>query len=357
MTAAPTTTPPTTTAPRYVGIDVSKQQLDVAASDASTTAGFRVPNSPAGIADLLTRLAAQPPVLVVLEATGGLERAVAQALVHAGLLVAVVNPRQVRAFAKATGQLAKNDRLDAALLARYARVVQPPAHGMPDPQTLELQGLVRRRADLVAMRTMELNRRALLPATLQEDLDAHLAWLRERIGALGEQLAARIAAVPAWQAQDTQLRAVPGVGPVLSATLVAELPELGRLSRRAIAALVGVAPFVCESGQFRGQRRCYGGRAAVRSVLFMAARTASQHNPVIRLLYERLIAAGKPEKVALIACARKLLTILNAMVRAGTAWQVGKDDAGQDQPDATPSPVSPAQPSTPAIPAQEVTST
>ncbi len=336
---------PTTpdTPPCFVGIDVSKQQLDVAATDASS---FRVPNTPAGIAALLTRLAAPAPALVVLEATGGYERPAAQALVDAGLLVAVVNPRQVRAFAKATGQLAKNDRLDAQLLARYARMVQPPAHGVPDAATWQLQALVHRRADLVAMRTMEQNRRPLLPAALQADVDAHLAWLSEHIDALGEQLASLIAASAAWQAQDTRLRAVPGVGPVLSATLLADLPELGRLSRHAIAALVGVAPLVCESGQFRGRRRCYGGRASVRSVLFMAARTASQHNPRIAAYATRLRAAGKPDKVVMVACARKLLVILNAMVRDGSVWQVGKDDARQEQPARTPSPVSPAQPST-----------
>jgi transposase len=293
--------------------------------------------------------------LVVLEATGGLERAAAQALCDAGLLVAVVNPRQVRAFGKATGQLAKSDRLDAALLARFARVMQPPAHGVPDAETQRLQAVVRRRQDLVDMRTMELNRRPLLPADLQAEVTAHIAWLDARIAALEQELRALIAANAVWRERDALLQSVLGVGPILSATLLAELPELGRVDRHAIAALVGVAPFVCESGRFKGHRRCWGGRAPVRTVLFMAARAAIRsHNPPLRRLYDRLRAAGKPEKVAVIACARKLLTILNAMVRDGKPWSPDENKTSQDTPDVALSPSSPQQDTRPAPQPEEV---
>lgn len=340
----------TATPTLYVGIDVSKRHLDIACSDASS---FAVPNTAAGVADLVGRLSEPRPSLVVLEATGGLERPAAQALVQAGLLVAVVNPRQVRAFGKATGQLAKSDRLDAQLLARFARAVQPPAHGVADAQTLRLQALVRRRQDLVGMRTMELNRRPLLPADLQPGIAAHLAWLSEQITTLEAELTALIAANPVWRERDALLQSVLGVGPILSATLIAELPELGRVGRHAIAALVGVAPFVCESGRFTGQRHCWGGRASVRTVLFMATRAAIRSNPVIRARYERLLAKGKPEKVAVIACARKLLTILNAMVRDGKDWTPDANRASQDAPGVALSPSSPQQSSRPALQPEE----
>ncbi len=304
----------------FVGIDVAQAHLDVCLRPGE--APWRVPYTEAGVAEVLDRLRPHRLALIVLEATGGLETALAAALAAAGLPVAVVNPRQVRDFAKATGRLAKTDALDADVLAHFAEAVRPQARPLPDAATQALAALVTRRRQLQEMLVAEQNRLRLAPAPVQRGLQAHIAWLQRQVKDLDRDLAQAIRQSPAWRAQDDLLRSVPGVGPVLASTLVAELPELGRLTRRQIAALVGVAPLNGDSGQRRGPRRCWGGRAPVRATLYMATLAATQWNPVLRAFYQRLLAAGKLKKVALTACMRKLLTILNAMVKAGTRWQL-----------------------------------
>jgi transposase len=258
---------------------------------------------------------------VVVEATGGWERPVVAALTAAGVPVAVVNPRFVRDFARSLGQLAKTDRLDARVLAQYGACVRPPVRPQPDAATEALAALLTRRRQLTAMLVAEQNHRRLAPENLRPAIDRHLALLRADRDDLTRQITAQIAADPAWREEAARLRSVKGVGPVTAATLLAELPELGQLSRRQVAALVGVAPIARDRRKRRGARHCWGGRASVRQVLYMAAVTASRHNPVLHAFYERLRAAGKPAKVALIAVARKLLVILNALVRDQTSWQ------------------------------------
>jgi transposase len=303
----------------YVGIDLSKTQLDVA---------FRPSRSPLcvahderGIALLVERLRTLQPTTVVLEATGGLELPLASALAAAGLPVAVVNPRQVRDFAKGTGQLAKTDRLDAAVLARFAEAVRPPVRPLPDEATQRLGALVTRRQQLIEMLTAEKNRLGSAPLAMRPEIQAHISWLEQRVTALEEELGTTIRSSPIWRAQDDLLQSMPGVGPVLATTLLAELPELGRLNRREIAALVGVAPLNQDSGAWRGARRVWGGRAHIRASLYMGTLAATRHNPLIRGFYQRLRAAGKAAKVALVACMRKLLTILNAMMKHQTPWR------------------------------------
>jgi len=309
-----------------LGVDVSAAWLDVAGWEAGSLvtrppAGGRVTNDPAGITALLAALEAAPPGLALVEATGGWERPLVAALSAAGVPVAVVNPRFVRDFARSIGQLAKTDRLDARLLAQYGACVRPPVRPRPDAATEALQASITRRRQLTAMLVAEQNHRRLAPEPLHADIDRHLALLRADRDDLSRRIAAQVAAHPAWREQAARLRAVTGVGPLTAATLLAELPELGSLGRRQIAALVGVAPIARDSGRRRGARHCWGGRAGVRQVLYMAAVTASRHNPVLRPFYQRLRAAGKPTKVALIAVARKLLVILNALVRDQTSWQ------------------------------------
>lgn len=301
----------------YVGIDVSKAQLDVATSDETRRT---VPNTAAGISALITDLKAAAPALIVLEATGVYHQAVTAALVLAELAVAVVNPRQVRDFARSEGQHAKTDRLDARLLARFAARVQPVPRPLPTAETQELAALVDRRRQLIEMLVAEKNRRASARPSVRPSVEAHIAYLTQAIADADAELEAWIAASPVWRAQETLLRTVPGVGPHLARTLLALLPELGQLSRREIAALVGVAPFAQESGRWRGQRRCWGGRAAVRAVLYMATVSATRCNPVLRALYRRLRAAGKPAKLALTACMRRLLCILNAIMKTQQPW-------------------------------------
>jgi transposase len=301
-----------------VGIDIAKAELAVAVYPRG--AAWTVPHTEAGIRTLTARLQPLTPTLVVCEATGGLETPLVGALAAAGLPVVVVNPRQVRDFARATGQLAKTDPLDAAVLARFGAVVQPPVRPLPDAATQSLGALVTRRRQLVDMLTAERNRLGSAPRGLHRELRAHIAWLERRLTRLDTDLGAALRASPLWRTQDDLLRSVPGVGPVLTATLLAELPELGTLSRHAIAALVGVAPVARDSGAFRGRRRVWGGRAAVRAVLYMATLAAVRCNPVVRAFYRRLTGAGKLPKVALTACMRKLLTILNAMLKSQTPW-------------------------------------
>lgn len=306
------------TPPVFVGIDVAKNHLDVASRPEGAT--WQVPNDEAGIPPLVTQLQEQAPTLIVLEATGGLEAPVAAALATAGLAVAVVNPRQVRAFAHAVGQLAKTDVLDAQLLARFAEVVRPPARPLPDTQAQALTAVLTRRSQIVAMLVAEQQRLGTTPLALRPRVEAHLTWLRTERDALDRELQQTLRTSPLWRAREHLLRSVPGVGPVMALTLIAELPELGQLNRKQIAALVGVAPLNWDSGRLRGRRGIWGGRARVRAVLYMSALVASQHNPVLRPFYERLLAAGKLKKVALTACMHKLLIILNALVRQGVTW-------------------------------------
>lgn len=296
----------------FVGIDVSKVRLDVAVRPSSDP--LSVAYDATGITTVLTQLSEWHPTLIVVEATGGLERLLLRALVDATLPVIVVNPRQVRDFAKATGQLAKTDALDAQVLARFAEVIQPSLRVIPDAQTQEL-------AALLAMQGAEQNRLDRAPDRVRKRIEAHLRWLRDELARLDEDLDDLIQQSPVWRAREELLQSVPGIGPVMSRTVLAELPELGLLNRKQIAALVGVAPFNRDSGRLRGHRTIWGGRASVRRVLYMAALVATWWNPVIRLFYQRLRAAGKAPKVALVAAMRKLLTILNAMAHHGTPWQ------------------------------------
>jgi transposase len=280
-----------------------------------------VSNEDASIAALVAQLQAVAPTLIVLEATGGYQRAVVAALAAGGLPVVVANPRQTRDFAKATGQLAKTDALDARALAHFAEAVRPSPRPLPDAQTEDLRALLTRRRQLVAMRTAELNRLGSAPAPVQADLQAHITWLDQRLATLDDTLDTTLRASPVWRERETLYRSVPGIGPVSARTLLLDLPALGTLSRQRIAALAGVAPFNRDSGTLRGHRTIWGGRAPLRATLYMATLVAVRHNAVLKAFYERLVAAGKAKKVALTACMRKLLTILNAMVKHQTPWQ------------------------------------
>lgn len=299
-----------------VGIDVSKNWLDVAMGGES----LRVANDAEGLTELLKRLRDAGAHLVVMEATGGYETQAASVIAAAGLRLAVVNPRQVRDFAKATGRLAKTDRIDAQVIAAFGQVVDAQIVRVPDEQSLELQGLMARRSQLVGMRVQESNRLTLMQGGMRKQIKAHIAWLDKAIDEVNTDLTARLRTSTAWREKDELYRSMKGVGPVTSGTLMASLPELGSLDRRAIAALVGVAPFNRDSGVFRGRRTIWGGRAQVRHIVYMAATTATRSNPVIKAFYQRLIARGKPHKVAMVACMRKMLTILNAMARTNTPW-------------------------------------
>ena len=309
----------TTPSPIYVGIDVAKAQLDIAVRPSGEQWTAR--HDEEGLAATVARLTALAPALVALEATGGRELPLAVALATAGVPVAVVNPRQVRDFARAIGQLAKTDALDAQLLARFADVVRPTPRALPDAEAQALSALLARRRQVVGMLVAERQRLDTALPAVRPRVQSHIVWLTEEVAALDAALTAAVEASPLWRARDDLLQGVPGVGPATAFTLLTEVPELGHLDRKAIAALVGVAPLACDSGTLRGKRLIWGGRARVRAVLYMAALTASRHNPVIRPFYERLVAAGKPKKVALVACMHKLLTILNAILRHQTPWQ------------------------------------
>jgi transposase len=302
----------------FIGIDVSKQQLDVACRPAGTT--FSNENTETGITTLIKHLQEQSPLLVVLEATGGLERPLVMALVAAQLPVVVVNPRQVRDFARSTGQLAKTDRIDAQVIAHFGEAIKPEVRPLPDELTQQLDALITRRRQLVQMLASERNHLFSTPAPIQKSVKEHIQQLEELIKKIDQDLDQMITKSPIWKTKDDLFQSVSGVGPVLSRTLLAELPELGRLSRQEIAKLVGVAPLNNDSGKHRGKRRCWGGRAAVRTTLYMAALSATRHNQVIKEFYQRLLAKGKLKKVALVACMRKLLTILNAMAKSNLPW-------------------------------------
>jgi transposase len=302
----------------YAGIDVAKAQLDIAVRPSGEQ--WTASNDEAGLTTLVARLQTLRPALVVLEATGGREVPLVAALAEAGRPVAVVNPRQVRDFARAIGQLAKTDALDARVLARFAEVVHPTPRPLPDAQAQELSALLTRRRQVVAMLMAERQRLETASGAVRSRIQPHIAWLEQELAALDRDLHAAIHSSPLWREQEDLLRSVPSIGPTTACTLLADLPELGTLSHKAITALVGVAPLNCESGTLRGRRIVWGGRARVRTVLYMATLVATRHNPVIRAFYQRLCAAGKPKKVALVACMHKLLRILNAILRHRTPW-------------------------------------
>lgn len=305
-------------APIFMGIDVSKARLDVAMRPSAEK--LSVSNDEAGIEALVKRLSELKPALIVLEATGGLERSVSGTLGSAQLPVVVVNPRQVRDFAKALGQLAKTDRIDAEVLARFAEVMRPPLRPLPDEVSLELRALIARRRQLIEMMVAEKNRLRAASKAVRKRIEAHIRWLETELDRADKDLDHSIRQSPIWQEHEDLLRSVPGIGPVVSRTLLAELPELGKLNRKQIAALVGVAPLNRDSGTFRGRRGIWGGRATVRAVLYMAALVASRRNSMIRDFYKRLRLKGKAPKVTLVACMHKLLTILNAMIKHKTRW-------------------------------------
>jgi transposase len=309
--------------PCYVGLDIAKAQIDLAVEPAGATPRFA--HDDAGVSALVAHLRTLAPALIVLEATGGYETDVATALGLAGLPVAIVNPRQVRDFARALGRLAKTDALDAAVLAAFAARVRPEPRPLPDLAHQALAALVTRRRQLVEMLTAERNRLGLAHGRIKDDVHAHIHFLERQLKDTNDDLQTTIRHSPLWRAKDQLLRTTPGIGPTTAVSLVATLPELGTLSNRQIAALVGVAPFNRDSGQRRGLRTTWGGRAPVRAALYMATLVATRYNPVIRTFYQRLRAAGKPAKVARVAAMRKLLTILNAMVKAHRPWTPALD--------------------------------
>ena len=302
----------------YVGIDVSKRWLDVQIHQSGENR--KIGNDADGLVSLLEWMAGVQPELIVFEATGGYENRAAQALRQAGWAVAVVNPTRVRRFAEALGILAKTDKIDAKVIAHFAFVVQPAANGQMTDLEEQLAAWVERRRQLLVTESAEKNRRSTCPQCVRAGIDEHIDWLAAQIEHLEDQIQTLISQRSDWQARAKLIESVPGVGPVTAATMVAELPELGQLNRQKIAALVGLAPFNRDSGPKRGKRRIFGGRAGVRRTLYMAALSASKHNPAIRSFYQSLLTRGKEKKVALIACMRKMLVIINALVRKGEPW-------------------------------------
>jgi transposase len=311
---------------RFVGIDVAKVSLEVAVRPGGER--WSVANDELEMPNLVDSLRRIGPTLIVVEATGGLQTLVVAELSSAGLPVAVVNPRQARDFAKATGRLAKTDPIDADVLAHFAEAIRPEVRELKDEETQLLTALMSRRRQIVDMLTAEKNRLSVAPKGVRKEIQKHIEWLEARVKLMNGQISDAIKQSPVWREKDRILRSAPGVGPVLSVSLLAGVPELGKLNRQKLAALVGVAPLNRDSGLFKGTRKVWGGRAQVRAVLYMAAVSASRANPVIRDFYQRLIAAGKKPKVALTACMRKLLCILNAMVKNGTRWEAKGATAG-----------------------------
>jgi transposase len=301
----------------YVGVDISQGRLDVATSEG---AAFGVGNDESGHRELVERFSAAAPKLIVMEATGGMERALAGQLTAAGLQIRVVNARQVRRFAQAEGTMAKTDRLDAQVLVRFAQAVKLEPRALPSQELQTLQALIGRRRQLIEMLTMERNRLRMAHPRIHKELKKSIVWLEKRLAATDDDIEKGLRACGVWQDKLQLLESVPGIARITSTNLLATLPELGTLNRREISALVGVAPFNRDSGRFRGRRSIYGGRAPARSALYMAALVGSRYNPVLKAFYQRLQAAGKPKKVALTACMRKLLVILNAMLRHGQRW-------------------------------------
>jgi transposase len=307
----------------WIGIDISKDTLDVAVSP--TAEQWQTNRTPAALSTLVERLRALRPERIVLEATGGYEVIVAATLAASDLSVVVVNPRQVRDFARATGQLAKTDRIDAQVLARFAEAIRPEVRPLPDATSRALSALVTRRRQLQEMLITEQNRLMAAavqdaPEALREQLGEHIEWLRRQIRDIDTDLTNQVRSSPLWREREALLRSIPGIGPVVSVTLLSQLPELGQLDRKAIAKLVGVAPLNHDSGTFHGKRKVWGGRGAVRAALYMAALVATRCNAPIRVFYQRLLAAGKPKKLALVACMHKLLLQCSAILRSNTPW-------------------------------------
>ena len=303
----------------FMGVDVSKAQLDWTLWEAPHVQ--QRSNDASGVATLVAQVRALPSVLVVVEATGGYEQLLVQTLLQEGVPVAVANPTRIRALAKATGKLAKTDKIDARLIAEYAAKIQPPALEPRTETELRLRAMVTRREQLVEMRAVEVNRLGTAHPSQRPAIQEHLAWLREQIATLEAAITHVSQTLAAWHTNLAYLDSVPGVGPITAVTLLCEVPELGQLNRQQIAALAGLAPFNRDSGQTRGKRRIFGGRKAVRRVLYMACLSATKCNPVIRQFYERLRGQGKVFKVAITACMRKMLTILNALMRKQVPWQ------------------------------------
>ena len=303
----------------FVGIDVSKNTLDLRIEPVGES--LRVAYDDTGVSEICQRLIEVSPTLIVMEATGGLETRLASELAAQGLPVAVINPRQARDFAKATGQLAKTDQVDAAVLAAFAQAIRPAVRPLKDADTRDLGDLVTRRRQLVDMRVQETLRvGAANSKALQKNLKSHIAWLDKQIAKLDDDLTEHLRNSDVWKAKDDLLRSIPGVGVVTSLTMLAKCPELGQLNRREIAKLTGVAPLANDSGKHRGKRFIWGGRADVRAVLYMATVSAIRCNPAIKAFADRLKQTGKPAKVVIVACMRKLLTIMNAMIKSNTPW-------------------------------------
>jgi len=303
----------------FAGIDVSKRTLDVAIDPSGDQ--WTSSNDDSGIKDVVRRLRKLTLALVVIEPTGGFQNHLVAALVASSMPVVVVNPRHIRNFARATGRLAKTDAIDARIMASFAATVRPEPRPLPDAQAQEFGAILARRRQLMEMQTAEKNRLLHAEKTVSERIGAHITWLEEELKTIDQELGRAIRNSPVWREKENLIRSVPGVGPVLSVTLLAQLPELGMLNRKQIAALVGVAPLNRDSGTLRGKRSIWGGRAPVRAVLYMATLAATRCNPLIREFYKRLCTAGKAKKVALTACMRKLLTILNAILKQRTPWR------------------------------------
>jgi transposase len=307
------------TVEKFVGIDVSKGTLDLCTEPAGEK--LHVDYDDKGIGEIIKRLVTLSPTLIVMEATGGLEMRLAGELAAKGLPVAIINPRQARDFAKATGQLAKTDLVDAAILAAFARAIRPAVRPIKDADTRDLDDLVTRRRQLMNMRVQEILRLGTASKIQKKSLTTHITWLDKRIADLDDELSKRLRASDVWRSKDDLLQGIPGVGAVTSLTMLAKCPELGQLNRREIAALAGVAPLAKDSGTHRGKRFVWGGRADVRAVLYMAAISAIRFNSIIKAFAERLKQAGKPAKVVIVACMRKLLTIMNTMIKNNTPWR------------------------------------
>lgn len=304
---------------KFVGIDIAKDSFDLCISPSGEA--LHVAYDDAGIEQACKHLLTEAPTLIVMESTGGLETRLASELAAKGLPVAVVNPRQARDFAKATGQLAKTDSVDAGVLCAFARAIRPVVRPLKDQDTRDLDDLVNRRRQLIAMRVQESLRLGTAASKgLRKNLQMHITWLDKRITDLDDDLSRRLRSSDVWRTKDDLLRGIPGVGAVTSLTLLAKCPELGQLDRREIAALAGVAPLANDSGKHRGKRSIWGGRADIRAVLYMAAVSAIRCNPTLKRFAERLKATGKPAKVVIVACMRKLLTIMNAMVKNNAPW-------------------------------------
>jgi transposase len=304
---------------QYAGIDVSKDYLDLAILPSKERRQYA--NDEGGVKKLVTRLKKLSPELVVLEPTGGFEAPIVAALSVESLPVAVVNARQIKEYARATGRLAKTDKIDSQVMAEFALKINPPARPLRDEETEEIKAIMSRRRQLLEMITAEKNRMAIARKPLKVSIQAHIDWLKKELDDLDNDLRKRIEDSPVWRVKDNLLQSIPGVGKVLSATLLAELPELGKLNRRQIAALVGVAPFNRDSGYMRGKRSIWGGRASIRTVLYMATLSSTRFNPVISEFFQKLVQRGKAKKVALVACMRRLLTIMNAILKTEKAWQ------------------------------------